>query len=239
MQSELNSELTDEQREEVVEILTRLEADAHKGGWDQPAQLWTVYMTDGKLHYSNRDDIFKFTGGGHPAEILETMYEMGARLHPDARALVIVTEGYRHRTLEETRESPVDDDDRKLVAAVDAIYEMAKSDLGEAKAKELIRSAQERAMLDAPRPSQMPAAKRREMRMVTAVLQNGWSTTISRTRESDEILSGVWMTPDETRGGRVPVAMLQLLTWDEVRQKSREEISELFARRREGSANGS
>ena len=226
----MQSEPTEERRKEIIQALEKIEEEANQRGWDRPAELWVIYEIGDQLG-CEYIDVFAQVDG-HPAEILEEMYQIGVRFDPSiVRALVVISEGYRHRTIEEVRQDPVDDEDRIFIEMFDSVLDRVSKNVGEEMAKKMARHIQEEIQLQMPGPSKAPPEKRREERFVIAVLQDGVSFTLNRTRETDQVYStGPWMDPQATRAGRISCAMLQLLSWDDVQQLSRGELRDLFRR---------
>lgn len=222
--------LSDEQREAVYAMLIKLEAAANEKGWDQRPQLWKFYLDeDQELQFSDRDDVFaNLPGDWHPGQVLEELYEQGFRAHPKTLGLAVVSEGYRHRFLDEIRQNPADDNDREFIETLDHLLEIARKDLGDEAVERASRMAEQNAQLTAPPPSTLPPAKRREIRLVTAVLQNGWSLTIARTREDGKPPAGSWIEPEVTTQARVPRAMLQLLSWQTMEPSDPEKLRQLM-----------
>ena len=216
-------QFTDEERERIVATLFELEAEADKHGWDAGTQLWTIVQSpDGTLTPKHTKDPFQEIDGAkhdHPAEVLNTLYGMGMRCTPEVLALVMVSEGYRHRFIEEIIDDPVDDQDREFAQQWSQLREAFSTVMTE----EEIRATQGRAwskiITQMPQPSTLPANKRREIRTAMAVLSTGESIAVMRARAQGNLPERVermgWATAEQTVVGRIPAAMLQLLTWQD------------------------
>ena len=183
-------------------LMLLLENDAAALGWDQPARLYAIVGTP----EDPRFDVLVEMVDGHPCDILQAMYDDGARLRPEVIGLALSNEGWRHLHLKELEKV-----DPALVEKMrEGVKIIAAATGTPGDTEKLLETSYADFMLRMPRVSQMPPHLRVEVRNVSATFRDGTTTGVLRDRDGEpEMLDTYGL--DQALRARVPTHLWKFL----------------------------